>query len=247
MKTFQKFIITVLILITLRMNTVYSQWQGGLGLENLGFAIAGMAAVAAVSIGFPFMANELYLSPVISFYHSSPYEYYYNDSSILYQTNSKISPGLGAAIMVKKNFSHSDLEYGFRYITYNIETIWKDGQKNNNGQMIISTTQSKYSRHMWGVHINYIQHILYNKLPERIDIFLGPSINYFIHNFRESLFWDYYEREFPLGLGGIAGITYKIANGIKLDLRYELTSRSNQVQLGIRGLYRERKTAKKGN
>ncbi len=69
----------------------------------------------------------------------------------------------------------------------------------------------------YGLHINYIQQIFDSKMPKNLNVYVGPSIN----SINE------------LGYGGIIGSHYKIFDRLKIDLRYEFTTQTNQVQLGL--------------
>lgn len=97
------------------------------------------------------------------------------------------SSGFGWVFGFRKTFNHSALEYG----------------------------ASVFDR--WGGHFNYVHQIYYDRTPENIKIYLGPSLNY-VYNF---------------GFGGIIGAEMQLFDRLKLDFRYELTTQTNQLQLGL--------------
>jgi hypothetical protein len=69
----------------------------------------------------------------------------------------------------------------------------------------------------YGAHLNYIHQIFDSKMPKNFNLYIGPSIN----SINE------------LGYGGIIGAYYKIFDRLKLDIRYEFTTQTNQIQIGL--------------
>jgi hypothetical protein len=70
---------------------------------------------------------------------------------------------------------------------------------------------------IYGIHLNYIHNIFDSKMPKKLSAYIGPSINTID----------------DIGYGAIIGANYKIFNRLKVDLRYEYTTQTNQVQLGL--------------
>ena len=86
-------------------------------------------------------------------------------------------------------------------------------QPNNN----YNYTTNINSLNRWGWHFNFVQQLFYNKTPNRLKFYLGPSINY-VYDF---------------GYGGIMGAEMKLFDRLKFDVRYEWTTQTNQIQAGL--------------
>lgn len=69
----------------------------------------------------------------------------------------------------------------------------------------------------FGGNCSYVHNVFETRMPHEIKPFIGPTINY----------WD------DFGFGGIIGLRRKFLDRLSLDLRYELTSQTNQFMLGI--------------
>jgi len=237
---FKNFMLTFLILITLRTNTAFSQLQSGSMAEGIAIAVVGGVVGVSALVTYAIYANEIEAGPVLSFYRSGEYQKFVNNEYYYSNRSSVIYPGIGMHLMDRINFKHSDMEIGLKSITYRVKIERFDTEKSN-GQT--SITHSEHHPKIWGAHINYLQHLFYNKLPERMCIFLGPSINLFFNEVNYYTFnLNYNETE--LGFGGITGISYKLIDRVRLNLRYELTTRSNQVQFGISYLYHKKHSRK---
>lgn len=76
---------------------------------------------------------------------------------------------------------------------------------------------SDYSTTSTGFHINFVHHIFTNKMPPNLRAYLGGSFN---------VVQD-------AGYGGILGLEYLIKGRLKIDARYELTTQTNQLQIGL--------------
>lgn len=72
-------------------------------------------------------------------------------------------------------------------------------------------------------YLNYVHHLFYNKTPYWLKLYAGPSINYMS----------------DLGYGGILGANALLTHWMKLDARYELTSQTNYLKLGLIFTYQE--------
>lgn len=109
--------------------------------------------------------------------------------------------GTGWIFGLRKTFNYSALEYGVSYLK--------------------STTNYGYGysepSERWGVHLNFAQQIFYNKTPDWLRIYIGPSVN---------CVYDF-------GYGGIIGTEMRLLNRLKFDVRYERTTQTNQLQAGL--------------
>ena len=65
----------------------------------------------------------------------------------------------------RKTFNHSAFEYGASYLTTKTESISMYGP-------------SSYAFSRWGGHLNFVQHVFYNKTPSWLRVYIGPSGNY---------------------------------------------------------------------
>ncbi len=139
--------------------------------------------------------------------------YLYTFYSINNQGLSIINPNnVGYAFGFRKTFAHSALEYGGSYTP----------RINFSSVNIYGPEQKKGSE--WGGHFNFVQQVFYNRTPYWLKTYIGPSINYF----------------YDLGYGGILGVEMKIADRLKIDLRYELTTETNRILLGVILNYQKR-------
>lgn len=175
-------------------NPTYGGGGGG-GDNSDALAALGIIMVAASAA---ILSNDLYYYPVLSFY--SPFN---NQTQIT--NNIKIKNNSGSAIGFRKTFDHSALEYGVSYLKTAYEYNYGWGY----------TATDEISR--WGVHLNYVQHFLYDKTPQWLKLYCGPSVNY-VYDF---------------GIGGILGAEIKLLDRLRFDTRYELTNQTNQIQAGL--------------
>ena len=163
-------------------------------------------AIASVVL----ISNEAYFAPIYSLRNPTVKELG-KDKNVSIQHLSQF----GWAFQFRKNFAHSGLEYGFGYTTY-----W---YRIDNGNSTNSVSNTVYRR----FNINYVHDIFYYKLPKRLSIYLGPSINL------EGIGGNG-------GIGLIVGSSYKLADRLKADIRYELTSSTHQFALGLQFLYQKK-------
>lgn len=109
--------------------------------------------------------------------------------------------GSGWTFGLRKTFNYSALEYGASYLK--------------------STTNYGYGysepSERWGAHFDFVQQIFYNKTPDWLRIYIGPSVNY-VYDF---------------GYGAIIGTEMRLFNRLKFDIRYERTTQTNQLQAGL--------------
>lgn len=144
---------------------------------------------------------------------------YYYQAASFYNTSKKNNGsgsyngvGTGSVFGFRKTFKHSALEYGVSYLKYDT--------KYNNGNGILYT----FPQNRWGGHFNFVHNVFYNKTPIWLKTYFGPSLNY-VYDF---------------GYGGIIGGEIKLFDRLKFDLRYELTSQTNQIQAGLIFTYQKK-------
>jgi opacity protein-like surface antigen len=84
-----------------------------------------------------------------------------------------------------------------------------------------STDYYNYSNvnSVWGVHLNFVHEIFYNKTADWLKLYTGPTIN--------SIKYA------DLGYGVILGAEMKIKGRLKFDARYELSTQTNQIRAGL--------------
>ena len=113
--------------------------------------------------------------------------------------------GRGQTFGLRKTFDNSALEYGCSYL--NNQTAYSDFYGN-----VYYSNETR-----WGFHLNYVHQLLRSNFNNSFKLFVGPSLNY-VKDF---------------GLGGLIIGQYRLVDRLKLDVRYELTSQTNQFQLGL--------------
>jgi hypothetical protein len=165
----------------------------------------GYIAIAVVAASAVILSNDMYVYPTYSFYKSS-------GNFIPYSSVSTISNSSSWSFGFRKTFEHSALEYGTSYMKSTIE--YDDGYGNF----------YTYETDRWGLHLNYVHQVFYNKTPYWLNIYLGPSINY-VYDF---------------GYGGIVGTEMKVFDRLKFDIRYEYTTQTNQIQAGLIFTYQKK-------
>jgi hypothetical protein len=129
---------------------------------------------------------------------------FYNNNINKILNTTQIGNSTGWSFGFRKTFNKSALEYGM--------SIFQTEIKYNKN---FSNTSEEYK-----FNLNYIHNLFDSKLTENFKIYLGPTIN-------TSDVFD------NIGYGGIIGTNYKIFNRLKIDLRYEVTNQTNQIQLGL--------------
>ena len=88
--------------------------------------------------------------------------------------------------------------------------------------LIRETPFGDYER--WGTHVNLVHNMFDNRTPEWLNLYFGPTLNYV----------DKY------GYGGIAGAQFRLVDRLKFDIRYEVTTETNQVQAGLIFTYQKK-------
>jgi hypothetical protein len=155
-------------------------------------------ALAIVATSVIILSNDVYLYPTYSFpIRANPNNYYGQSSDS--------GKGTGWIFGFRKTFKRSALEYGLSYLQF--ETKYNYGNS-----YIYSSTQNRL-----GIHLNYVHQIFYDKTPEWLKVYLGPSFN----------------DVFDFGYGGIIGAEMKLLNRLKFDFRFERTTQTNQIQGGL--------------
>jgi hypothetical protein len=123
----------------------------------------------------------------------------------------RYSNNFGLTFGLRKTFPHAALEYGGSYMQFYDFSGTNPASIYKKQQLI-------------GAHLNYVHQIFYQQTPDRLRFYVGPSVNY-LHT---------------AGFGGIAGMEYKVFDRLKLDLRYELTTQTNQLQAGLFFTYQKK-------
>lgn len=113
--------------------------------------------------------------------------------------------GRGQTFGLRKTFDHSALEYGCSYL--NNQTANYDYYGN-----VFYSSETR-----WGYHFSYIHQLFSRNINNSFKLYIGPSLNYVK----------------DLGFGGLIIGQYTLVDRLKLDVRYELTSQTNQFQLGL--------------
>lgn len=89
---------------------------------------------------------------------------------------------------------------------------------------VTNTSYYYYDQGRWGAHLNYVQSFLYKSTPDWVRLYVGPSLNYIT----------------DFGYGGVAGARMRIIDRLKFDVRYELTTETNQIQAGLIFTYQKK-------
>jgi hypothetical protein len=118
--------------------------------------------------------------------------------------------GSGWTFGFRKTFKHSALEYGASFITSKVH--YRNGY----------SYTSEIDR--WGGHLNFVHQIFYHKTPNWLKVYFGPSTN---------VVYDF-------GYGGMLGAEMKLFDRLRFDVRYELTTQTNQLQAGLIFTYQKK-------
>jgi hypothetical protein len=119
--------------------------------------------------------------------------------------NTSISDLTGWVFGFRKTFKNSALEYGASYF------------KSHQHLPYSFLPSAGLETDRWGGHFNFVHQVFYNKSTNWLKLYFGPSVNYV----------------YDLGMGGIVGTEIRLFDRLKLDVRYELTSQTNQIQAGL--------------
>jgi len=182
-------------------NPSYGGGGGGGGDNSEAYAYLALAIVATSAI---ILSNDFYIYPAYSFHKGVDKNNYYGQQS----TNGN---GTGWIFGFRKTFKHSALEYGASYLKSKVDYNYGYG-----------TYTDEIDR--WGGHFNYVHQIFYNKTPDWLKIYFGPSVNY-VYDF---------------GYGGLVGTEMKLFDRLRFDVRYEWTTQTNQIQAGLIFTYQKK-------
>jgi hypothetical protein len=183
-------------------NPSYGGGSDGGGENSEAYAYLALAIVATSAI---ILSNDFYFYPAYSFYKGGSKNNYYGQ-----QSNN--GNGTGWIFGFRKTFKHSALEYGASYLKF--ETNYNYGYGYTNTMV----------QNRWGGHFNFVHQLFYNKTPEWLKVYFGPSLNY-VYDF---------------GFGGIIGSEMKLFDRLRFDVRYEWTSQTNQIQAGLIFTYQKK-------
>jgi len=175
-------------------NCAGSGGGGGGGGGNDNGAI-GYVALAVVVTSAAILSNDLYIYPLLSF--KQP-----NNKNI--RTSST-----GWAFGFRKTFKHCALEYGAS--NFKSSSQYYDWNGNYDTYSNVNS--------IWGVHLNFVHEIFYNKTADWLKLYTGPTIN-------SIQYADF-------GYGVILGAEMKIKGRLKFDARYELSTQTNQIRAGL--------------
>ena len=169
----------------------------------------GGAGEAYVYLGLIMIASSaIILSNDVYFYPAISFYKPFNNQKYNrnYYNNYQTNIGTGFTFGLRKTFKNCALEYGASYFNYNYS--YNDPY------------YGYYDRGLFnqiGLHLNFIHHIFYNKTKEGLRYYIGPSIN----------------SKDGVGFGGIIGAEMKLVGRLKFDVRYELTTQSNELKAGL--------------
>ena len=172
---------------------------GGGGGGGTGDAMAFLA-VAVIVTSAAILSNDFYFEPTYSFHGiNKTGEPSWSNPTISFRDLSGYSFGF------RKTLIKSAFEYGVSYL--NRQENINDGSGYN----------QTYYHNRWGIHLNYIHQITHYKIPNWMNLYIGPTVNYVDD-------WGY---------GGILCAQMNLMKRLKLDFRYEFTKQTNQIQAGI--------------
>lgn len=112
----------------------------------------------------------------------------------------------GVAFGLRKTFKYCAFEYGASYIPVSPVRHGYDYDGYD------------YGRSEWNGHLNFVQQLFYHKTPDWLRFYLGGTFSF---------------NDCEVGGGGIIGAELRICNRLKFDIRYEYSSRTNQLQAGL--------------
>lgn len=180
----------------------YNGGSGG-GDNSDAYAFIALAVVVASAA---ILSNDIYFYPTYSFYKRNN-SFDPNSLGV-----SNVSNSTGWVFGFRKTFKHSAIEYGASYLKSPVNYNYGWG----------NTLTDYIDR--WGGHFNFVHQVFYNKTPQWMKLYLGPSMNY-VNDF---------------GYGGIIGTEMKIFDRLRFDIRYEWTSQTNQIQAGLIFTYQKK-------
>lgn len=117
--------------------------------------------------------------------------------------------GMGWDFGLRKTFRRCAIEYGGSFCFVHMANM-------QNYYYYYYDYNPKYW--YWGAKVSFVHDLFYYKIPDNLHLYIGPSVNYTNHKF---------------GFGGLVGFSWEFVNRLKLDVRYELTTQTNQLMLGL--------------
>lgn len=142
------------------------------------------------------------------FYFEPTYSFHsfsQNGNQLLSQPSINTRDAFGYSFGFRKTLKKSAFEYGVSNIT-----------REENYHYGGSSYETSY-KNRWGIHLNYIHQIKHQKIPNWLYLYVGPTLNYVDD-------WGY---------GGILSGQVNLLSRLKLDVRYEFTNQTNQIQAGL--------------
>lgn len=77
----------------------------------------------------------------------------------------------------------------------------------------------------WSLNLSYLRKVHSLGNQEQLNLFIGPIANIYLG--------PTYAQNNKIGFGGVISSQYTLRKIVKLDLRYELTSNTNRIALGL--------------
>lgn len=147
-------------------------------------------------------------------------DFYLHYGNNINAKNREINPN-SYSFGFRKNFKESDLEYGVTINKALTKTIYVGGYSNGT---YYYPYQEVTKSNNWNFHLAYLLNVHKLATNNDFNFFVGPTLNY-----TENI-----------GFGGIMTSQYTLGKVVKLDLRYELTSNTNKVSIGLIFHYQDR-------
>lgn len=154
-------------------------------------------------LGLASYTNCIFLYPAYNFNHK--------------KDNNKIRWMFG----IRKIFDRTALELGASYLVDFKEFVYiEEYYDESKGKMVkyyCNDPALDYKRNVWGFHLNYFCYFQPYSSRKSVNMYIGPTINYIE----------------GIGFGGLTGVELKVTRWFKIDVRYEWTTRTNQIQTGL--------------
>lgn len=114
-----------------------------------------------------------------------------------------------------KGYSEQSFSFGFRKLLK--QSAFEYGASKN---------------YFWKINLGYLQKIHSWGNDENLNLYVGPIANMYLGPIAAY--------DSKIGFGGVLSSQYTLGKVVKLDLRYELTSNTNRVSLGLIFHYQDR-------
>jgi hypothetical protein len=124
-----------------------------------------------------------------------------------------------------KNINSSGLAFGFR--VQNKKSTFEYGASFIQDEIVTVVSTSWYissssnNKLKWGAHLNYLYNFPLIKYTDKLNFYLGASIN------------SFFSKHESIGIGGIGGINFKILKWLKFDARYEYSTSTHRIASGL--------------